>query len=473
MIIAREEELRRLHEAAESEYSQFIAVYGRRRIGKTFLIREAFNYHFTFEHAGLAHQDKEAELAAFCNSLAGHGLEVGEAKPQNWLDAFELLKKLIRESGDTKKVIFIDELSWMDTPGSDLVAALEAFWNGWASARKDVVLIVCASATSWMMDEIIHNKGGLYNRLNLQIGLKPFTLKECEEYLQAMNIVMSRQDILEGYMVFGGVPFYWSLLRKDLSLAQNIDALFFAESAPLKNEFSYLYASLFDNPTKYIEVITALGKKKIGMTRQEIAQTTSLFNSGILTGVLEDLENCGFIRGYTEFGKKKKGEVFQLIDNFTLFHFKFLETPPTDEHFWVNTLNTPGRNSWCGLAFERVCLEHVPQIKQKLGISGVLTETHSWQCKEDPDKGVNGSQIDLLIVRQDRVINVCEAKYSSLDYTITKAYDMKLREKIHDFQTVTRTRNTIHLTLITTYGLKQNAYSGSIQSVVTAEDLFA
>ena len=472
MIIAREKELKLLRESLESDYSSFIAVYGRRRVGKTFLVREAFDYSFTFQHAGLAGKDKKLELENFCNSIRNAGYEKNFDVPSDWLEAFELLKALINQAKEKKKVLFIDELSWMDTKGSDFMVALEGFWNGWASARKDIVLIVCASATSWMINKIIHNKGGLYNRLNLQIRVNPFTLKECEEYLQANKIAMNRHQILECYMILGGIPYYWSFLRKEYSLSQNIDAMFFADDAQLKDEFQYLYASLFDNASYHIQVVTALGTKKVGMTRAEIVSASKLSNSGVLTNTLEELESSGFVRTYTEFGKKKKDAVYQLIDNYTLFYFKFLKDRPSDEHYWTNLLNMPARNAWCGLAFERVCLEHISQIKQKLGISGVLTETHGWKCSEDIDKGINGSQIDLLILRKDQVINICEMKYSTSEFTITEEYERKLREKISDFLTVTKTKYAIHLTMITVYGLKQNLYSGGVHSVITVDDLF-
>lgn len=472
MLVAREKEKTLLQESLESEYSQFIAVYGRRRVGKTFLIRESFGYRFTFEHAGLAKGSLDQQLSHFCDSLRDAGLDLPEERPSCWLDAFSLLKDLLRAAPEGKKVIFIDELSWMDTKGSDLILALEGFWNGWASARKDIVLVVCASATSWMLNEVIHNKGGLYNRLTAQINLKPFTLAECKEYLDARGIAMSRQDILECYMIMGGVPYYWGFLKKGLSLTQNIDAIFFAADAPLRHEFDYLYASIFDNPHNHLAVIEALGRRRAGMTREEIARHTALTNSGTLTKALRELESCGFIRTYTEYGKKKKGAVYQLIDNFTLFHFKFLADEPDDDHLWTHLLNTPRRNTWCGLAFELVCLEHLPQIKQALGISGVVTQAHSWRCAADPDAGVNGSQVNLLIARQDRVINICEMKYSGSNFTVTKAYDKKLREKVADFTRVTHTRDAIHLTLVTTYGLKKNTYFGAFQSVVTASDLF-
>jgi len=472
MIIARDNELQLLRETLDSEYSQFVAVYGRRRIGKTFLIREAFNYDFTFEHSGIAGTSKIQEIDQFCISLKRAGLKAKFDKPDTWMEAFELLKDLIIQSKAEKKVIFIDELSWMDTKRSDLIIALESFWNGWASARKDIVLIVCASATTWMIDEVIHNKGGLYNRLNLQINLKPFTLKECEKYLISKNISMNRQDILECYMILGGVPYYWSLLRKELSMPQNIDRMFFAEGAILKDEFEYLFKSLFKNPTPYIAVVTALGKKKAGMTREELSSSDKLLNSGNLTKCLNDLENSGFIKTYNHFGNKKKNAVYQLIDNYTLFYFKFIETKTNDEEYWTHMINMPSKNAWCGLAFERICFEHIPQIKKALGISGVLTDINSWRCVADSENGINGSQIDMLISRRDRVINLCEMKYSEQDYSITKDYYEKLRKKILDFRNVTKNKDAIHLTIITTHGLNRNMYSSNVQSVVTADDLF-
>jgi len=471
VLVAREKEVAALLEASGKEDAQFIAVYGRRRVGKTYLVRETFRNAFTFQHAGLARGGIRAQLSAFANNLERFGLSSFK-KPASWMDAFELLKDLIEKSPIPRKIIFLDELSWMDTPRSDLLMALENFWNGWASGRKDVVLIVCASATSWMIDKIIHNKGGLYNRLNLQLHLRPFTLAECEEYLKANHIPMNHQQILEGYMVMGGVPFYWSFLRGDLSMSQNIDALFFADGAPLKNEFDYLYASLFKNPEPYLKIVTALGTKKVGMTREEIIKATGIDASGNLSRKLEDLENSDFIRSYSAYGNKKKNTLYQLIDNFTLFHFKFLTRKTSDEQYWTHHLDSGLRNAWCGLAFERVCLQHLPQMKQKLGISGVSTETHSWLHKADPELGIKGSQIDLLIVRRDQVINLCVMKYSLARYSMSKADDEALRRKMDDFLRATKTRYALYPTLVTTYGLDPGPYAGLIQSVITMEDLF-
>lgn len=472
MFIARENELKVLRSTLESDRAEFVAVYGRRRVGKTVLIREAYADSIVFQHAGLASGKMRAQLAAFAVSLRNAGM-ADAATPKNWLGAFELLERLIEGAGGGKKVVFLDELSWMDTPRSEFMAALEFFWNAWASSRNDVVLVVCASATSWMLSKVIHNKGGLYNRLTAKINLQPFTLAECEKMARAMGIRMNRHQIIEGYMILGGVPYYWAQLDRSKSLPQNIDAMFFAKNPILENEFDYLYASIFRNPGDYLRIVAALGKRKAGMKREEIIESACVANSGKLTRMLGELESCGFIRRYTQFGRKERDTLYQLVDNFTLFYYKYIEKGVTDEHFWEHQTNTPSRNEWCGLAFERVCLEHVPQIKNALGISGVLTETHSWTCGADPERGLVGSQIDLLIVRRDQVINVCEMKYSASRFTITKDGDRAMRDKVSDFITATRTRYAIHVTYVTPYGLADNSYAGNVQSQVVAEDLFA
>lgn len=472
MLIGREKEKKLLLSTLEKDESTFIAVYGRRRVGKTYMIREVLGEDFVFQHTGYYGGTTKDQLFAFSASLKDAGLQ-NYILPANWLEAFELLKDLIRSSNQNKKVIFIDELSWMDSGHSDLMIALEGFWNGWASARKDIVLIVCGSATSWMLNKVIHNKGGLYNRLSFQIHLQPFCLKECEDYAKALGIVMNRHQLLECYMIMGGIPYYWSLLDKGLSLSQNIDKIFFSSNAPLRNEFRYLYASIFKNPEKYITIITALSRASHGMDRATLLEKTGIINSGAVTRQLEELEVCGFIQKSQHYGRISRNSVYRLTDNYTLFYFKFLEKNPNDEHFWTNQLNMSARNVWCGLAFERVCMSHVNQIKKALGISGVLTNVYTWECKADPERGLNGSQIDMLIDRKDQVVNLCEMKFSTQEYTITAKVDEELRKKRNDFIAEGKIRSAIHITLVTTYGLKNNSYAGNVQSVVTADDLFA
>lgn len=472
MLIARDKERKLLLDTLDADESKFVAVYGRRRVGKTYLVRQTFAGHLTFQHTGYASKKKSDQLFAFAASLREHGLTDFEP-PTSWLEAFELLKELLRYAPSGKKVVFLDELSWMDTRGSDLMVALEGFWNGWASARDDIVLVVCGSATSWMMDKVIHDRGGLHNRLSLQINLKPFTLAECERYAQAQGVALNRHQLLECYMIMGGVAYYWSFLRRDLSLSQNVDAIFFAEDAPLRDEFRHLYSSLFASPDPYVQIIQALGGRRAGLTRGEIIKATGQADSGALTKRLDDLERCGFVRSYHEFGKKRRGAIFQLIDNFTLFHLKFLKSRPADGHFWSNNEGSGSRKAWCGLAFERVCLEHVDQLRRALGINGVLCDVCAWSCKADDERGLFGSQIDLIIARRDQVINLCEMKFSETEYAITKSVDESLRNKAHDFREATGTKSTVHTTIVTTYGLRRNAYANNVQSVVTANDLFA
>ena len=411
------------------------------------------------------------QLISFDESLNDFGFNA-KRRSSSWLEAFSKLKELIKCRTENKKVIFIDELSWMDTPKSDLLKALEYFWNNFASARKDILLIICSSATSWVINKVIHNKGGLYNRLTEGIHLLPLKLNECEEFLNANNIFQSRGQILEYYMVFGGVPFYWTFIKKGLSVGQNIDRMFFDNSALLKDEHEYLYASIFKNPEKYIRIIEALAKNKSGLSREEIIEKTKIENTGNLSLKLEELELCGFIKKYYAFGSKKKNALYQLIDNYTIFYYTFIKENQYDNAFFSNQLNSPKINTWHGFAFERVCLEHIDEIKHKLGISGVLTNINSWRTKEDLDKGIYGSQIDLLIVRKDQIINLCEMKYSSSDYTIDKDFETSLNKKINDLVKSTNTKYAIYPTLITTYGVTENQYSSIIQSEITLNDLF-
>lgn len=471
MIIGREKELQTLQVAYDSDYSEFVVVYGRRRVGKTFLVREKFNYQFTFQHAGLANEGKRQQLTSFRDSLVKQGFRPASV-PATWFEAFNLLEEFIAASPDSRKVVFIDEMPWMETPQSHFVPALEHFWNGFASARKDVLLIVCGSATSWIVKNVFNNHGGLHNRVTRRIHLHPFTLHECELLAQARQLALSRYDLLQCYMVMGGVPFYWNGLKKGLSVSQNIDTLFFARDGELRNEFNALYASLYTHPETYVRVISALAAKRIGMTRNEIIEAGRLASSGKLSVVLENLENCDFIRSYQGFGASKKCTIYQLTDNFTLFYFKFMANHDgEDEHFWSHMERSSQRAAWQGLAFEQVCFAHLSQIKQSLGISGVMTKAYSWRALDDEERGP-GTQIDLIIERADKVINLCEIKFAAQEYLIDKAYDMKLRWKRARFVNDTGTRASVHLTFISTFGLVPNGYANEVQSQVTADDLF-
>ena len=468
-MTGREKESSLLKEIAGQDRSRFIVVYGRRRVGKTYLVRETFDYRFAFSHTGLESSGLADQLAAFRDSLEDQGFD-NCPKPHNWIEAFSLLKKHLKRSTEERKIVFLDELPWMDTPRSKFVPALEHFWNGWCAARKDIVLIVCGSATSWMTKKVLRNKGGLFNRANRTIYLEPFTLGQCEEYMRERGLAMSRREIAEGYMVFGGSPWYWSLLDPALSLAQNIDRLCFSPNGELVSEFRRLYASVFGHPERHLKVVHALAARKSGLTREEIIQETGFPNTGLLTDVLDDLEQSGFIRRYAELGKKKKGSMFQLMDCFTIFHLEFMAgKSPARTGFWLDAVDFPARFAWEGVAFERVCLWHERQIREALGIAGVSATAGSWRS---PGSGGHGAQIDLLIDRKDGVINVCEMKFSSGEFAIDADYAENLRNKIAAFKEVVGIRKSVHLTLVTAGGLKRNTYWGMVQSQVVLDDLF-
>lgn len=471
MLIGRNKEKQILQDALRSEYSQFIAVYGRRRVGKTFLIRESYGYQFAFQFTGAANTSTRKQLARFRNALKAHGLK-DVPLLTNWIDAFYELERYLDSLPEGKKVVFLDELPWMDAPRSGFLSELEAFWNGWASARKDIVFIVCGSATAWMVKKILKNKGGLHNRLSHRIPLRPFSLGLCERMAQAKGLAMSRMQILEAYMVFGGVPYYWSLMQPGNSVAQEVDRLVFSEDGDLYDEFQMLYSSLFSNPQPYLAIITALAKKKRGMTREELVSALGVESGGVLTSMLEDLEWCGFIRKYNALGKKTKDALFQLIDPYTLFYFEFINGAKPMDHYWQSLHGQPKYNAWCGLAFERVCFAHVDQIKSKLGISGVLTGVYSWRCEADENAGHGGVQIDMLIDRNDGVIDLCEMKYSDIEYVITSSYANEMARKRSIFQIVSKTSKAIHLVLVTTQGIAVGAYCHSVQASVNLDDLF-
>ena len=473
MIIGREIELETLRGLIKEEYSEFVAVYGRRRVGKTFLVREAFDYTFTFQHTGIAKKPKAVQLEAFRRSLR----DAGYADCPHfdcWFDAFDALKTLIKASRKKKKVLFIDEISWMDTPKGDFLACFEQFWNGWASARKDIVLIICASATSWIIDKVLKNRGGLHNRVTRKMHIRPFTLKECEEYLAQRKFKISRKSIITLYMILGGVAYYWSLLERSKSFAQNIDMLFFSEDAKLKDEFNSLYDSLFKKPEAYKTIVSALSEKGVGLSRQELINDFKLDDNGALSTKLEELENCDIIRRYNAYGKETKDALFQMIDNFTLFYFQFIKDNRSgDNSFWGNSVGSQAYNNWAGLAFERVCLQHIQQIKTALGIGSVATSQASWRTdRKLQNKNEKGAQIDLLLDRKDDTINICEMKWCADQFPIGKREWDDINNKVVAFTRECHPSKTIHLTMVTTYGVKKNMYSDEIQSEVTADELF-
>lgn len=468
MLIGREKEQKRLLMAESSEQSEFVAVFGRRRVGKTFLIRETFKDRFCFYHTGLANAGMGRQLTEFKKTLCRYGHRKFRT-PKDWYDAFDLLSDVIAENAFPKKIVFLDELPWMDTVKSGFVSALEHFWNGWASARTDVVLVICGSATSWIINKVLNDHGGLYNRVTKRIPLRPFSLRECEWFVRQRGIVLKRLQLVEYYMIFGGIPYYWEQIEKGESIAQCVDRVLFDPEGELYCEFDRLYASLFRKPAAYVAIVTALGTRKIGMSREELARCSKQKLNGRFGERLQELEQCGFIRKYAPPGRVTRDAVYQLIDNFTLFYFKFIQGQNACANEWSHVSQSQTGRKWCGLAFERICLQHVDQIKAALGIADVKTTAYGWCFGSGCERG---AQIDLVLVRADRVVNLCEMKYTNGEFVIDSDYEMDLRNKVDAYQRETGTDDTILLTMITARGLRTNSHSDCVQKSLTAEDLF-
>lgn len=470
-IIGREEEIRLLHRAFDSQESEFVAVYGRRRVGKTFLVRNTFNNQFTFQYTGIFNITNKEQLKEFHYSLLNQGLPADGEPPKNWFDAFHLLEMLISASTDKRKIIFIDELPWMDAKNSRFVPAFEHFWNGWAAARTDVLLVICGSATSWIINKIFRNKGGLYNRVSYKMHLSQFSLYECQLLAEKLHLPLNKNMIMEGYMVMGGIPYYWTKLDPSKSMAKNINDLFLAHNGQLRNEFQYLYASMFNRPEKYMKVVEALSGTKSGLTRDEIITKGKIDSSGQLSDILEDLIECGLIRKYCHLDKKLKYAIYQLIDCYTLFYYQFVRNAHgMDEYFWVKNMGSPQYNTWCGLSFERLCLLHTRQIKAAMGISGIRANLFSWHAKKTDDHP--GVQIDLLIDRSDGIINVCEMKYAPEGYRLTTAELKSLRTKISVLNLYISSKKFAQPVLITSNGVMRNANSDELPIKISGEQLF-
>lgn len=461
-----------MRDCMESSRSEFVIVCGRRRIGKTFLIDRFFENNYDFSYVGKHRTKTRLQLKYFATSLTKYsGKKQGEFA--DWYDAFDALEEYLESlPEDRKKVIFIDEMPWIDTQRSTFVSALENFWNGWANRRYDIVLVASGSATSWMANNLLENQGGLHNRITRRLYLAPFTLAETEEYFKSIDSPLTRFDILQTYMLTGGVPFYLSLLNPQMSVAQNIDMMCFNRNAPLINEYDELYSALFSHTESYLAIVDILYKHKDGLTRQEIVKAVK-FNGKFLSTILSNLEQCDFIERFETFGKKGS-TVYRLVDFYTLFYLKFIANHHNkDTEWWSHNLDNSGIKSWMGRTFELICMRHHKQIKKALGISGISTSVSSWKAVADAEKQLPGAQIDMLIERADRIVHLCEMKFSEQEFYISNEYETKLRTRMGIFKERTGTRHAVVHTFVTTFGVGAGKHRSIVHSEVTMNDLFA
>lgn len=471
-IVGRRLEKDMLARCLDSGRPEFVAVYGRRRVGKTYLIREYFKNNFAFSATGAADGTLTVQLRLFNDSLLEHGGAERKA-PGDWFEAFARLRALledenvVRDRATGRIVVFLDEISWFDTPKSHFKSALEHFWNSWASANPQVVLIVCGSASSWIIDNLLEDTGGFYNRVTRQVHLQPFTLAECDAFYRSVGVRFTRLQVVESYMVFGGVPHYLNLVDARSSLAQNVDQLCFQRNGQLRDEFHMVYKSLFKHSDKHVGVVRKLAERKGGFTRVELERTRGIGGGSALTKTLRELEQCGFIRKARDYAKRKNGHCYQLVDPFSLFHLRFLDDQELDS--WMSNRRAPSYHAWRGNSFELACLSHTAQIKRSLGISGIGSREYAWRSSHSTP----GAQIDLLIDRSDGVVNICEMKFSDGEFVIDAAYERELLGKLNAYEREANPGKALHLTMCTTCGIAHNAHAGVVQREVTADDLFS
>ena len=483
MLVGREKEIKKLHELYNSGSAELVAVYGRRRVGKTYLIDEAFEGKISFRHSGLSPiDDRDAtvkgtamkdQLLHFHRSLMMHGLKDNRI-PTSWLEAFYMLEDLLNEKYTDKEriLIFIDEIQWLDTPRARFITGFEAFWNGWACHKKNIMVIVCGSSSSWILDNMINNHGGLYGRVTCEIKVHPFSLNETKRFFESKGIEMSGYDIVQSYMMVGGIPFYLRQFSRELSLPQNIDAIFFSSKAPLKNEFDRMFASLFTNADTMKRIIRAIGSKNKGITRFELTQITGIADSGDLSKQLNALMAGDFIIRYSSFGDSKRNTCYKLIDPFCIFYLSFMDDDRSGKKInWINIEDSARVTAWKGIAFENVCWNHTEQIKMALQIAGVSTTESLWAKRGDGDSA--GTQIDLIIARKDNVVNMCEMKFYSTEFEVDKEYHLVLENRKKLLRDIIPKKATVHNTLITTYGLRKRGYWSDFVRVITIDQLFS
>ena len=483
MIIGREKEIRILNELYRSGKSELVAICGRRRVGKTFLVDEVFKNKITFRHAGLSPIDDRYDPTAgnkkrtrnqlihFCRSLEQQG-EKEQKKPESWLEAFYLLEEFLKEKddGESRIVVFLDEIQWIGTPRSGFITGFEAFWNSWACHRKNIMVIVCGSSSSWIQDKLIHNHGGLYGRVTYEISLAPFSLYECEKYFKSKGIETGRYEIVHIYMMTGGIPYYLNYFDRELSFYQNIDAMFFEEHAPLRNEFNHLFSLLFDDPDSCKSVITVLSTNNIGMTKDELLQKTDFSTDSSLAVHLKTLINSNFIIKYHSFGDKNKA-FYKLVDPFCNFYLRFMNVWKGPKiRNWLNVMNSPSVKTWKEQAFVNVCFSHIQQIRTALGISGSPTYESLWPIRDI--EGQLETQTDLIISRRDNIINMCEIKFCCDVFGADKDYQLILEQRTKRLYEIIPKNTAVRKTLITTFGLNSSIFYYDFINVVTLDDLF-
>ncbi|MEO5684927.1 MAG: ATP-binding protein [Chitinophagaceae bacterium] len=463
-ISGRENEIEALDDLLKSKTADLLAVYGRRRVGKTYMIQTCLRGNIVFHLTGMYQSGLKNQLQQFSIALQlATGSTLALKPPANWIEAFQALQAYLTTLLQKKKlVVFLDEFPWLEGRKSGFLSAFEHFWNNWASRQPQVLMVICGSSASWMLKNIINNKGGLHNRITAKMPLAPFTLAETEAYLRSIGCKLDRYQVLQIYMAFGGIPHYLKTVGKDKSAAQVIERTCFSKQGLLTGEFDNLYSSLFELADNHVKVVRALGANGKGLTRQELITSCGISSGGRATVVLDELEKSGFIQQTIPYGKVSKDAIYRLIDEFSIFYLKFMDKRrPGGKDVWAKISEEPSYAIWCGIAFEAVCLKHIEQIMDGLKIRKGA-EIAAWRFVPSKGSKEKGAQIDLIIDRKDLVINICEMKFYNKKFTIDKNYAAILQQKAAVFAEKLKPRKTLFITMITTYGIVDNEYADKL-----------
>jgi AAA+ ATPase superfamily predicted ATPase len=484
-LTGRNKEQSTLHDLFQSKRPEFLAVYGRRRVGKTYLIREFFNDKdcFFFNVTGIQHGNMKAQINRFTKEIGRVFYKGGEIKERkNWLDTFDALTQAMEKfvNKDQTIVLFFDEFPWMASPRSGLLQAVDHFWNHTWSNDARIKLIICGSSASWIINNIINNKGGLHNRITRKMLLMPFNLGDTKAFLLAQHINLNHKQITQLYMATGGVPYYLNAAKSGFSATQLIEQLAFQEDSLLFKEFDNLFSSLFKNAENYTALLRIIAQNRYGIGQEEITkQMPNVTRGGGNIRKLTELEDAGFIISFTPLSHKKRGIYFRVIDEYTLFYLdwiepvrKTLQKNSLEKGYWEIKQKSPAWHAWAGYAFESICYKHLTQIRKKLAISPAAI-ANGWRYVPTAKSAGTGAQIDLLFDRDDDAITLCEIKYTNEPFAIDKDYARQLQNKLSVFKERTGTKKQLFLTLITANGLRETMYSEElIQGVVTLDDLF-
>lgn len=470
-MIGRHDETSIIINLLKEDRPELLSIIGRRRVGKTFLVKQSLADKIDFSFIGTQFGNTSNQLRKFRDQLDNFAKSTIPTKiPNSWFEAFSHLTIFLQAIKKKKKIVFFDEFPWIASHRSNFLQEFTYWWNNWA-ANQNILVIICGSSTSWMLKKVINSKGGLHNRITKKIHLQPFTLSETKTYFDSRKISLTYHQLIQLYMVTGGIPYYLDDIQRGRSISQIVDSMCFDKNGLLYNEFSNLYAALFEHAENHIAVIKALSSKWKGLTRNEIIQATKMTNGGGLTRTLEELETSDFIMKILPFGKKKKESLYRLVDEYSLFYLKFIAGKRTHSGSWLTYQSKPEYKIWGGYAFENICIKHKNSILKALKIEGIHTEISSLAVQgNENDKGM---QFDMLIDRADQCINLCEIKFYNAEWSMDEKDSVSLLNKKELFRKKTDTKKTLFNTVITVYGLNENTHSRNAVDVeIKGESLF-